>query len=116
MKTLFVILSSVLFLASASGCKDKPTGPIEIQAHTKACLAQSDKADGKADKVIGKCPACALAMDGSPQHKAIIDGYEVHSCSPDCNKALQENPNKIFKEMKCDVEAAKDESAAPTKG
>ena len=55
-------------------------------------------------------------MEGNPQHKAIIDGYEVHSCSSDCNRALQEDPNKIFKEMKCEGEAVKGESEAHPKG
>ena len=116
MKSLVLILSSILFLGTSIGCKEKLAGPVVIAAHTKACLAKSDLADGKSDKVITKCPACALSMDGSADYKAVIDGYEVHSCTSDCNEALQEDPNKMFKDMKCDVEAAKDESAASPKG
>ena len=110
MKSLILLFSTLLVFIS--GCTNKPAVPVEIEPHTKVCLAMGDKADGTADNVIEKCPACALSMNGSSKHKAVIEGYEIHSCTSDCNKALQEDPNKMFKDMKCDAESGVEEAEA----
>lgn len=98
-----LLLSCVILLSTAGCCKNKPQGPVTLAAHTKTCLAQSDLADGKADKVVVKCPACALSMDGDPHHSAQIGGYTVHSCSADCNQALVDDPNLVFSSLPCDA-------------
>ena len=100
----FVFLGFIVLVA---GCEDqtlkapKAMKSVEINAHTKACLAHGDQADGKVDKVIAKCPACSFAMLGSTKFKTTIEGYEIHSCAAGCNTALEEDANKVFAKLEC---------------
>ena len=96
-----VLVLATVLLVGPLGCDDKPSGPVTPNAHTKACLVHADLADGTADKVIRKCPACSLTMDGSESFKATLEGYETHSCSAECKVALENDPNMLFAALKC---------------
>ncbi len=65
-----------------------------------ALLAKADAKDGATDKVVTKCVTCALAMDGSADHKVSVEGYEVHLCSADCKKSFEGDPTKSLQTLK----------------
>lgn len=100
------MFATVLF-CSVVGCTDKSTKSpkvlkaVKINAHTTACLAYGDQLDGVVDNVVSKCPACSMAMSGSPEHKAMVGDYEIHSCTADCSAAVEKDPNKVFAAVKC---------------
>jgi YHS domain-containing protein len=62
-------------------------------------LAAADLADGTADKVVAKCAACRLGMDGDAAHVSQHAGYELHFCAEDCKKRFDTDPNKILSKL-----------------
>lgn len=65
-----------------------------------AVLKTADLYDGEEDKVISKCPACNLGMDGSAEHALHFDGYELHFCSEGCKEHFGENTEAAVLAMK----------------
>lgn len=96
----------VLLIVPAIGCgggesyepADAPAETSEVEAPAdpepglEAKLALADEVDGTADKVVSRCPACGLGMDGSPDHALTVAGYELHFCSEGCRDGFAEDP------------------------
>ena len=96
------MLAGLMFiLVSGAGCDESPKGPVAPGPRTLACLPFADQADGTADRVVKKCPACALAMEGRAEFKSTVGGYVVHSCSGQCQKTLEQNPDSLFEGLEC---------------
>jgi hypothetical protein len=100
-------------LLVSAGCKkEEPAEPASAigalaekaaeagETTVAAVLVRADKVDGTQDKVISKCPACALSMDGSPDHTLKAEGYTLHFCSADCKDAFASDMTKSILEMK----------------
>ncbi|MFC2173981.1 hypothetical protein ACFLU6_15365 [Acidobacteriota bacterium] len=63
-------------------------------AEVRAKLAKADLVDGTADKVVTKCGACALNMEGSHEHTASVSGYTLQFCSAHCKDSFTKDVNK----------------------
>ena len=93
-----------LIAAFAAGCRqDQPNGTDtsatqqadpKQEAAVLAKLVMADKADGQEDKIVRKCPMCALAMDGSVEHTLGFRGYTIQFCSEHCVETFQADPVK----------------------
>ncbi|HWL94032.1 MAG TPA: hypothetical protein VNT79_10900 [Phycisphaerae bacterium] len=94
-----LVVGSCMSVLMLTACEEKKTGPA-VTATTPtpemvaARLAKADAADGKTDKVVVKCAACALRMDGSPDHALVVHGYTMHFCSAPCKKSYEANPDQ----------------------
>ena len=64
-----------------------------------AQLKKADLLDGKEDKVVTKCAACSLGMDGSTDHKNELHGYEMHYCSAKCKEAYDKDGEHLLMEL-----------------
>ena len=112
MRLLIQLLVGVGVVLVGTSCESKvPKTPV-VSEHTRTCLAMADADDGMADKVVRKCPACALAMLGHEKFKANLAGYEIHSCSADCNKMLEDDPNALFSKLECKANGDADKPPA----
>ena len=99
MKSLSAAVAWVWFLSLAVGCSAEPAPKQPAKPLSAAGLAKlvaADKVDGKEDKVVSKCPACMLSMNGSAKHSTELEGYTVHSCHPSCAEALETDPEKVL--------------------
>ena len=76
----------------------------EMQADVEARLAQADALDGAVDKVVSKCPACRLAMDGKSEHALEVAGYTLHFCSDQCKDKFAKDPTKEVLALKIPTE------------
>jgi len=70
------------------------------EAEVEAKLAKADLVDGTADKIVSKCPACALKMDGKPEHALQVAGYTLHFCCASCKQAYEKDPTKAILALK----------------
>jgi len=93
------------FLLTA--CGDKKATPANPGAPAAAPtadvltkLAAADEFDGKTDKVVSKCPACGLGMDGHADNELDVGGYKLLFCSADQKKAWAADPNKEILALK----------------
>ena len=99
MRKLLLCLGLSAGLLLATGCPSdagssappKPLSPAGV-----AKLVAADKADGKEDKVVVKCPACMLKMDGHEKHARTLEGYTVYSCHSACADALMADPEALL--------------------
>jgi hypothetical protein len=99
MKSLFAGVVLTLFASASVGCSPQVQSPKPVKPLSEAALAKlvaADKLDGKEDKVITKCPACMLNMDGHEKHSSQLEGYTVHSCHQACAEALETDPEKVL--------------------
>ena len=76
----------------------------DIDAVTKAAveakLTEADKFDGTIDKVVSKCPSCALEKDGKSEQALKVAGYKLHFCSEDCKKGFEKDTTKAILALK----------------
>ena len=117
-------LGLAVVLAAVAGCPEKepaaeePAATVEVEkpaltevatdaktavateAEVRAKLAAADLVDGKADKIVSKCPACALKMDGKPEHALQVAGHTLHFCGPGCKQAYEKDPTKAILALK----------------
>ncbi|MCH8881688.1 MAG: hypothetical protein IID34_17620 [Planctomycetes bacterium] len=108
-------LSVALILTATPGCrKEKPVQKEsakkevevreDIDADTKAAveakLAEADKFDGTIDKVVSKCPSCALEKDGKSEQALEVAGYKLYFCSEDCKKGFEKDTTKAILALK----------------
>ena len=110
-------LLSLLLLVPTGGCKKEeapetkaptPTAdaakPAEVdaasEAEVKAKLAKADLLDGKADKIVTKCPGCAFKMDGSSEHALEVLDYTLYFCTAECAKNFGKNMTESILAMK----------------
>ena len=98
-------VAAVALVVVVSSCtKDEPEGNGDQSkapsAEVLAALAKADLADGKDDKVVGKCVSCKLAMEGSADHLVKVGDYSVHLCTADCKKNFEGDPDKALLALK----------------
>ena len=74
-------------------------GAAELSAQLTAKLAEADKLDGDADKVIKKCPGCGLKMDGKSEHAFKVEGYTIHFCEAACMEEFTKDLAKSIEGM-----------------
>jgi len=60
----------------------------------KDILAKADLVDGTADKIVARCAACDLAMDGSKEYSLKVGQYTLLFCSEDCKQTFAKDPEK----------------------
>lgn len=85
---------------TAEGEANQPAkSDAEIQAEVEAILAKADQFDGLADKIVSKCAACALAMDGSPDYAVTAHGYTLHMCSAHCKESFEKDMDRSILAM-----------------
>ena len=102
MKTLSTFAAMLWFASMALGCspQEETKAPVKpLSAAALAKLVEADKADGKEDKLVEKCPACMLRMSGDAKHTSHLEGYTVHSCHESCAKALEEDPEALLSRL-----------------
>jgi len=63
-----------------------------VRPDVEAKLARADAFDGAVDRVVSRCAACGLAMDGSTDHTLQYGGYELRFCSPGCKQIFEADP------------------------
>ena len=63
-------------------------------ADVEAKLAEADKVDGTVDKVVSKCAACALKMDGKAENALKVSGYTMHFCTAKCKEGFEKDTTK----------------------
>lgn len=102
MKTASAVAALLWFGSMVLGCSPQEQAseapkPLSAAALTK--LAEADKADGKEDKLVEKCPACMLRMNGDAKHTSHLEGYTVHSCHVMCAEALEKDPEKLLGQL-----------------
>ena len=100
-----------LFLAATPGCRKEEQAGKELakeevkaekvaEADTKAAveakLAAADALDGNVDKVVSKCPSCALSMDGKSEHALVTSGYTLHFCTEGCKTRFEEDTTEAI--------------------
>lgn len=101
-----ILCAAALFVA-APGCKkdaddSKPAPKKESgadAAKVTAILAKADLKDGTEDKVVHKCAACALRMDGSADNELAVHGYKMHFCSSGCKDGFAEDTDAAILAM-----------------
>ena len=108
-------LSVAVILTATPGCrkekpvqKESPKEEVEvgedIDAVTKAAveakLTEADKFDGMTDKVVSKCPSCALEKDGKSEQALEVAGYKLYFCSEDCKKGFEKDTTKAILALK----------------
>ena len=87
----FVVVLLVSFVGACR--KETPVEPsADIKAKVVAKLAQADALDGATDKVVAKCAACVLRMDGSADHAFTHAEYSMHFCSAGCKDRFAKDP------------------------
>ena len=69
-------------------------------AKVTALLAKADALDGTEDKVVTKCAACMLSMDGKPEHKLTAHEYTMHFCAQGCADRFGQNLDQSILAMK----------------
>ena len=72
----------------------------DITGQMKDILAKADKVDGTADKIVTKCAACDLAMDGAKEHAFKVGEYTLLFCSEDCKQAFAKDLEKSVLSIK----------------
>jgi hypothetical protein len=83
--------------SGASAAEKKPAPPTpEVLAR----LAQADAVDGRTDKLVEKCAACALNMAGKPDKQLAVGEYKMHFCSDRCLDTYRADPNGQIMAMK----------------
>ena len=95
-------LCTLLFVAALAAACGKAQAPRPAAApaltpeQVATKLAAADLADGSADKVVHKCAACRLGMDGDEAHASQHAGYTLHFCAEDCKHRFDADPDKIL--------------------
>ena len=69
-------------------------------AAVEAKLTEADKFDGTIDKVVSKCPSCALEKDGKSEQALEVAGYRLYFCSEDCKKGFEKDTTKAILALK----------------
>ena len=72
----------------------------KTEADVAAKLAEADKVDGTVDKVVSKCAACGLKMDGKAEHALKVSGYTMHFCSAKCKEGFEKDTTKSILALK----------------
>lgn len=110
-RILMALSAMTVILASLAACGGSGTtegetpqveqapaaeAPAVDETAVLAVLAKADEMDGSVDHVVSKCPGCALAMDGSPDHALEMHGYELDFCSEGCKARFAEHAEEAL--------------------
>jgi YHS domain-containing protein len=82
---------------AVEGAKEELTG--EATTEVVAILARADALDGAEDKVVTRCGACNLAMDGNDANTITIEGYTMYFCTPKCKEKFEKETVKAILAM-----------------
>jgi hypothetical protein len=104
----FIALAPLILVLAACSEKTDPKpvpepGPkpaSKPEVNVPKALEAADKADGTADKIVGKCLMCNLGMDGKPELAAKHEGYTFHMCSAGCKTIFEKDPVKALGKVK----------------
>ena len=113
------ILGIAALLLAGPGCKKEepapkePAATEEVKEATEAVkevavdekaieakLAAADAFDGTTDKIVSKCPGCALSMDGKAEHMLEVSGYKLYFCAEECKTKFEKEANKAILALK----------------
>jgi YHS domain-containing protein len=72
----------------------------DLEADVLAKLAAADALDGKTDKIVTRCPSCALKMDGSSEHTLVAHGYTLYFCTDACKERFEADTTKALADLK----------------
>ncbi len=104
-RTCWLVGSMVLI--AVTGCrkeepeKEQPASDAKVRVKiVEAKLAKADQVDGTTDKIVSKCPACELAMDGKSEHALQVSGYTLHFCSEKCKTEFEKDTTKSILDLK----------------
>jgi len=119
---IFTLVCCALF--ALAGCTDHSTRhdgeeghaavtPVEAGSELEAVLMRADAVDGSEDRVVSRCPGCALAMGGKADHALHVGEFAVHFCSDRCEERFADDPAQSLLAMEFSEEttgAAVDET------
>ena len=98
------VLAEVEVREDKESAKEEVEVREDIDAVTKAAveakLTEADKFDGTTDKVVSKCPSCALGKDGKSEQALEVAGYKLHFCSEDCKTGFEKDTTKAILALK----------------
>ncbi|MEW6744827.1 MAG: hypothetical protein AB1486_18895 [Planctomycetota bacterium] len=98
-------LAGALLMGLLTACSDKEPAKaqgeskapaetvanVEVTPELAAKLGAADAFDGATDKVVSKCPGCALGMDGVAANSVKVGDYALHFCSAECAASFQKD-------------------------
>ena len=108
-------LAIAAMLVATAGCRKEEPAPkepvkeaaeaekkveVDETAAVEAKLAAADAFDGTTDKIVSKCPGCALAMDGKSEHALEVSGYKLYFCAEECKAKFEKDANKAILALK----------------
>ena len=103
-RTCWLVGSMVLI--AVTGCRkeepeqEQPMSEAEVKVQVEAMLAKADQVDGTTDKIVSKCPSCALGMDGKSEHALQVSGYTLHFCTEKCKTEFEKDTTKSILALK----------------
>ena len=94
-----LVAATLLVACGKTQAPPQAAAPALTAAEVEAKLAAADLADGTADKIVSKCAACRLGMDGDAANTSQHAGYELHFCAEECKHRFDADPNKIIAKL-----------------
>ena len=96
--TVLSVLAISLFAGCTHDSKASESNKAAPAAEAvMAKLEKADAADGKTDKIVGKCHC---GMEGKKDFAFEYQGYTLYSCNKDCLEAVKKDPAKVITDMK----------------
>ena len=107
-KSIYMCSVGLLLFVMLGGCKkegdasssEKPQAKGDVLAEYSGKLAKADLADGKQDKIISKCVACSLNMDGKKENSRKALDYTLYFCTPRCAEKFSEDMGGMLAGLK----------------
>jgi YHS domain-containing protein len=94
-----LVAATLLVACGKTQAPQQAAAPSLTAAQVETKLAAADVADGTADKVVSKCAACKLGMDGDAANASQHAGYTLHFCSEECKHRFDADPNKVLSKL-----------------
>jgi len=94
-----LVAASLLVACGKAQAPPQAAAPPLTAAQVETKLAAADLADGTADKVVSKCAACKLGMDGDAANASQHAGYTLHFCSAECKHRFDGDANKVLAKL-----------------
>ena len=93
-------VDTVKDLAAAPAAAIEATVAEADKEAVEAKLAAADLFDGNTDKIVSKCPSCALSMDGKSEHALEVLDYKLYFCSEKCKTGFAKDLTKAILDLK----------------
>jgi YHS domain-containing protein len=94
-----LVAATLLVACGKTRAPQQAAAPALTAAEVETKLAAADLADGHADKVVAKCAACRLGMDGDAANASQHAGYTLHFCSEECKHRFDADPDKVIAKL-----------------